>query len=73
MNKTLERAVAAAARLPEDAQETIADLILAEIEAERGWEERFAKSENKLAELARAGRALHAKGKTTDLSFPPDQ
>jgi hypothetical protein len=73
MNKTLERAVAAAARLPEDAQETIANLILAEIEADRGWDERFAKSENKLGELARGARVQHAKGETTDLSFPPDQ
>ncbi len=41
---------------------------LAEIEADHGWEERFAKSENKLAELARQARAQHAKGETTDLS-----
>ena len=49
--------MAAVARLTEDEQETIACLILAEIEAERGWEERFASSENKLAGLARRARA----------------
>lgn len=73
MNKTLERAVAAAARLPDDAQETIANLILAEMEAEHGWEERFARSENKLAEFARRAREHQVKGETTELIFPPDQ
>ena len=73
MNKTLERAIAAVARLPDDAQETIACLILEEMEAERGWEERFARSEDKLAVLARRARAQHASGETTELAFPPDQ
>jgi hypothetical protein len=73
MNKTLERAIAAVARLPDDEQETIACLILAEMEAERGWAERFARSEDKLAALARRARAQHASGETTELVFPPDQ
>jgi hypothetical protein len=73
MNKTLERAVAAAAALSDDAQETIANLILAEMEAERGWEQRFANSETRLAELARRARAEHARGETNDLAFPPDR
>jgi hypothetical protein len=73
MNETLERAVAAAARLPEDAQETIASLILAEIEAENGWQERFARSENKLAELAQRAREQYARDETTELSILPDQ
>lgn len=67
MNKMLERAIAEVARLPEDKQETIACLIMEEMEAERGWDERFAKSENKLAELARQARAQHARGETTPL------
>ena len=73
MNKTLERAVAAAAALPDDAQETIANLILAEMDAERGWAERLANSENRLAELARRARSRHARGETTDLAFAPDR
>lgn len=70
MNKMLERAIAEVARLPEDEQETIACLMLEEMEAERGWDERFAKSENKLAELARRAKAQHARGETTPLVFP---
>jgi hypothetical protein len=73
MNKALERAFSAASSLPDDEQETIACLILEEMEAERGWEERLARSGDKLAELARRARAQHAQGETTDLAFPPDQ
>ena len=73
MNKALEIAISAVARLPDDEQETIACLILEEMEAERGWEERFAKSGDKLAELARRAQAQHATGETTELVFPPDQ
>jgi len=69
MNKMLERAIAEVARLPEDEQETIACLMLEEVEAERGWDERFAKSENKLAELARRAKARHARGESTPLVF----
>jgi len=69
MNKILERAIAEVARLPEDEQETIACLMLEEIEAERGWDQRFANSENKLAELARRAKARHAAGQTTPLLF----
>ena len=67
MNKMLERAIAEAARLPEDKQEAIAALILEETDAERGWDERFSKSADKLAELAREAKAQHARGETTPL------
>jgi hypothetical protein len=69
MNKMLERAFAVAAHLPEDEQEAIACLILEEVGAERGWDDRFAKSEGKLAELARRAKAQHAQGETTPLVF----
>jgi len=69
MNKILERAIAEVARLPDDEQETIACLMLEEIEAERGWDQRFAKSESKLAELARRAKAQHATGQTAPLVF----
>jgi hypothetical protein len=73
VNKLLERAVAAASRLPEDEQEAIASLILEEMAAEQGWQERFARSGGKLAELARHARAQHAAGETTELIFPPEE
>jgi hypothetical protein len=44
MNTLLEKALAEVARLHEAEQEAIATLILDEIAAERGWDERFAKT-----------------------------
>jgi hypothetical protein len=70
MNKMLEHAIAEVARLPEDEQEAIACLIIEEAAAERGWDERFAASENKLAELARKATEQHGRGETTSLVFP---
>ena len=62
MNALLEKALAAAAQLPESAQESIASLILDEIEAERGWDERFANSQDQLGELVRLAREEAARG-----------
>lgn len=64
MNKLLEKAFAEAARLPDEDQEAFASQILAEIEDERGWNERFAKSPDKLAKLAQQARERIAKGQT---------
>lgn len=69
MNKLLEQAFREAARLPEEDQEAIASHILAEIEDERGWNERFAKSPGTLAKLAEQARQRIAKGET--LPFDP--
>jgi hypothetical protein len=62
MNALLEKALAEVARLPEDEQETIAALILDEIAAERGWNERFAKTQDQLGALVRSARAEVARG-----------
>jgi hypothetical protein len=57
MNALLKRAMAEVERLPEAAQESIANLILAEIEDERGWDARLASSPEQLGELVRRARA----------------
>ncbi len=62
MNAMLEKAFDAVSRLPEAEQESIAGLILEEIEAERGWDERFAGSQDQLAEMVRRARAEVAAG-----------
>jgi hypothetical protein len=62
VNALLEKALAEVARLPEAAQEAIASLILDEIEAERSWDERFAKSQDQLGELVRVARGEVARG-----------
>ena len=70
MNKLLERAITELAVLPDDKQEAMASLILEEMAAERGWDERFARSEHKLADLARRAKEQHARGESTPLIFP---
>lgn len=72
MNRMLARAVEEASRLPEDRQEALGHLLLEEMEAERGWEERFAATGDKLAELARRARERHARGETSPLVFPDE-
>ncbi|OFX09039.1 MAG: hypothetical protein A2516_11290 [Alphaproteobacteria bacterium RIFOXYD12_FULL_60_8] len=72
MNKMLERAIAQAVCLPEDEQETLASLMMEEMESERAWDESFANSQDKLGELARKAKAQHARGETTPLVFPAD-
>ena len=62
MNALLEKALAEVARLPEEEQEVIATLILDEIAAERGWDERFAKTQDQLGEFVRSARAEVARG-----------
>jgi hypothetical protein len=62
MNALLEKALAEVARLPEEDQEAIAALILDEIAAERGWDERFVKTQNQLGALVRSARAEVARG-----------
>ena len=69
MNKLLENAFARAQRLPEDEQATLASLIIEEIEAEQGWEDRFAGSQDQLGELVRQARGEAERGEV--LPFDP--
>jgi hypothetical protein len=56
MNALLEKAIKKISRMPEQDQEALAGLILAEIEAEEGWNSRFAATEDQLGELVRGAR-----------------
>lgn len=62
MNKMLERAIAEAACLPDAEQEVLARLMLEEMEIERGWDERFAKSQELLGEMVCKAREEVARG-----------
>jgi hypothetical protein len=57
MNALLRRALAEVEQLPDAAQESIASLILQEIQDERGWDERFAASQDLLERLAAEAEA----------------
>jgi len=67
MTHLLERAVSELVKLPDDEQDAMAAILLEELAAEKQWAESFAKSQDRLAELAEdARRDLHA-GRTTPL------
>jgi len=68
MNKLLDKAFKEAARLPESEQEALAQWLLAELRAERQWEEAFARSGDDLSELAEEALAEHRRGETEDLN-----
>lgn len=69
MTQLLEKAFAAAARLPDEEQDVVAALVLEELDAERLWDEKFARSQAQLAGLAAAALADHASGKTRPLKL----
>ncbi len=69
MTALLEHAVAKARRLPEEAQDALAALLLAEIDDEAQWDAAFSRPESHdvLARLAAEARAEHEAGRTLDL------
>jgi hypothetical protein len=52
VTQLLERAFAAASKLPDTEQDAVASLLLAELESDRRWSESFAVSQDQLARLA---------------------
>jgi hypothetical protein len=70
MTQLLEQAYARIIQLPEAQQDTIASLILEELEDEEQWQQQFAASEDVLSRLAQKALAEHRAGKT--LPLDPD-
>ncbi|MDY7004680.1 MAG: hypothetical protein SWX82_12155 [Cyanobacteriota bacterium] len=69
MTNILQQALTKLSQLPENQQEAIAYLILAEIEDEKKWAENFANSQDQLAQLADEAIAEFKQGKTKPLNF----
>ncbi len=67
MTKLLEQAISLLKTLPTTQQDTIAAMILEEIEDEVKWDETFAKSQDVLAQLAADAMAEYKAGKTQEL------
>ena len=63
----LERAFAQAAKLPEREQDALAALVLEEMEAEKAWDDAFARSQDLLAQMAEEALAEHKRGETRPL------
>ena len=70
MTQLLEKAYARIVQLPEAEQDTIASLILEELDAEEEWNRKFAASADVLSRLAKQALAEHREGKT--LPLDPD-
>lgn len=67
MSKLLEKAMAEAAKLPEEEQEAFGAWILGELESERRWDELFSKSQDLLAKMAEEARQEYHAGLTETL------
>ena len=67
MTDLLRKAFEAASRLPEEEQDAVAEWLLAELQAEEEWEERFASTQGALSALAREALAEHERGETEGL------
>ena len=68
--KLLQQAFDKAAELPEDRQEAIARILLAELESEQKWGELFSRpeSEDLLERMAAEALEAHRAGRTTPLN-----
>ena len=67
MTELLERAFAEASKLPQEVQDMLAKMLLADLAAEEKWDETFAKSQDKLALLADEALTEYQNGKTKNL------
>lgn len=67
MTELLEKAFAEAAKLPQEAQDMLARMLLDDLAAEEKWDDAFAKSQDKLALLADEALAEYRDGKTKTL------
>lgn len=67
MTELLEKAFAEAAKLPQEAQDMLARMLLDDLAAEEKWDETFAKSQGELAALADEALAEFQAGKTKKL------
>ena len=70
MTKLLDKAIAAARKLPPEEQDCVGAIILEEIADEARWAEKFAASQDVLEKLAEEALAEHEAGQTTPLELP---
>ena len=69
MTQLLKKALIEVNKLPPDKQDTIASIILEELEDERRWERSFADSQDKLAQLAQKVRTDIEAGRIHKMGF----
>ena len=67
MTELLQKAIAKIQTLSDDEQDSIATIILEELEEEKKWEKAFADSQDVLAQLASEAMMEYQAGKTQEL------
>ena len=67
MTELLKKAFEAVSKLPPDSQDAIAARMLMELEDESRWDEAFAKSQDKMAQMAEEAISEFKAGKTLPL------
>jgi hypothetical protein len=67
MTELLKKAFAEIEKLPDDAQDALANWIFEELESERLWDKKFSESQDILAQLADEALAEYRAGKTEQL------
>jgi hypothetical protein len=67
MTELLKNAFDAVSALSPERQNALAEMILAEIEDEKGWDKAFAGSQDQLAAMATEAIAQHKAGKTRSM------
>lgn len=67
MTELLEKAFREAAKLSPEEQDAIAAMLLAELESERRWDDRFARSQDELVQLADQAFDDENAGRTEEL------
>jgi hypothetical protein len=72
MTQLLERAFAAASRLPNAEQDAFASLLLAELDSERRWTEAFAATQDQLSTLADEAFREFEAGQTQPMDLKRD-
>jgi hypothetical protein len=72
MTKLLEEAFKQASKLAEDDQDALAEILLEDLESENRWASAFAKSEDKLAILAKEALTEFQQGRTKPIEDGSD-
>ena len=67
MTDLLKKAIEEASKLADAEQDSLARLLLEEIESEQKWDRAFSDSTNRLSELADEAMEEHGSGKTDEL------
>ena len=68
MTEALAAAFATASRLPDEEQDVLASLLMAEMDSEERWNTLFSQSQGALADLAQQALLEHQAGETRSLS-----